>query len=101
MDLNQYYTNKYLSDLLIANLSISKPNIALDIGFGNGDLLHAAKRRWNDISLVGIDVDEKNVTTALNKRKIEAFNFDGFNPDLPPLLLGKMRISPRCEIIAA
>ena len=78
-----------MSDLLIANLSISKPNIALDIGFGNGDLLHAAKRRWNDISLVGIDVDEKNVTTALNKRKIEAFNFDGFNPDLPPLLLEK------------
>ncbi len=89
MDLNQYYTNKYLSDLLIANLSIEAPNIALDIGFGNGDLLHAAKRRWNDISLVGIDLDQRNVTTALSKNRIEAHNFDGFNPDLPPLLIEK------------
>ena len=45
MHLNQYYTQNIYGDALIQSLSISSPKIALDLGFGAGDLLHAVRQK--------------------------------------------------------
>ncbi|ALZ75379.1 N-6 DNA methylase [Rheinheimera sp. F8] len=82
-NLNQYYTRNEFSDSLVNTISMNNPLIALDLGFGSGDLLLAAKRRWRNISLVGIDLDSKNVTEANEKKLIEAIHLDGFCLELP------------------
>jgi type I restriction-modification system DNA methylase subunit len=86
MMLNQYYTENKYGDFLVQNLSIASPQVALDIGFGAGDLLHAAKRRWEEISLVGIDIDKSNVHQAKSSRLIKALELSGFEPSLPKII---------------
>jgi len=86
MYLNQYYTEHTYSDVLVHNLSIDLPKIALDLGFGKGNLLHAAKRRWKSLNLVGVDIDERNVNDAQSQKLIHALPFDGLNPDLPNII---------------
>lgn len=89
MNLNQYYTKSEFSDLLVSNLSLEAPYRAVDLGFGAGDLLYAAKRRWNTIDLIGIDIDPQNVQEANLKKSIYAIHHDGFCPHLPDLIIEK------------
>lgn len=84
MQLNQYYTAKTFGDALINNLSSISPESALDLGFGSGSLLHAAKRRWEEIYLFGADIDKQNVTKA--SKEINALELNGLNPDAPLIL---------------
>lgn len=84
MQFNQYYTEKTFGDVLINNLSSISPQSALDLGFGSGSLLHAAKRRWDEIYLFGADIDKRNVTKA--SKEINALELNGFNPDAPLIL---------------
>jgi SAM-dependent methyltransferase len=86
MQLNQYYTENKYGDFLVQNLSIASPQVALDLGFGAGDLLHAAKRRWEEISLVGIDIDKSNVNQAKSRKLIKALELNGFDPSLPKII---------------
>lgn len=85
VNLNQYYTNDQYSDHLIRALSHPKPTSALDLGFGAGGLLYAARRRWSNINLVGVDLDEQNVQVAKNSI-IEAINLNVFSFDLPEII---------------
>ncbi|SEH64712.1 type I restriction enzyme M protein [Rheinheimera pacifica] len=89
MNLNQYYTKSEFSDLLVSNLSLEAPYRAVDLGFGAGDLLYAAKRRWNTLDLIGIDIDPRNVQEANLKKSINAIHHDGFCPHLPDLITEK------------
>jgi type I restriction enzyme M protein len=84
--LNQYYTKSIYGDKLIQSLNLTRPKVALDIGFGSGNLLHAAKRRWNDLSLVGVDVDNENIANARSKKLIQAVELNGFDPSLPEII---------------
>ena len=86
MQLNQYYTENKYGDFLVQSLSISSPQVALDLGFGAGDLLHAAKRRWEEISLVGIDIDKSNIKQAKSNKLIKALELNGFEPSLPSII---------------
>jgi len=86
MQLNQYYTESKYGDFLVQNLSIASPQVALDLGFGAGNLLHAAKRRWEGISLVGIDIDEANIHQAKSDKLIKALELNGFEPTLPEII---------------
>jgi type I restriction enzyme M protein len=86
MHLNQYYTDELYSDRLVSSLSVKDPNLALDLGFGAGGLLHAAKRRWCNIGLVGIDVDTVNVATAKTDKLIHAIELNGFSSNLPEII---------------
>ncbi|ALS97096.1 N-6 DNA methylase [Lacimicrobium alkaliphilum] len=83
MELNQYYTDEFYSDVLVRNLSCGVPKTALDIGFGKGSLLYAVKRRWQGTNLFGVDIDESNVCNARRNKDIQALLSDGFDPDLP------------------
>jgi hypothetical protein len=89
MQLNQYYTESVYSNLLVSNLITPAPSQAIDLGFGAGDLLHAAKRRWENLNLIGVDIDQFNVAHANNSTSIKALHYDGFNPDLPEVILEK------------
>ncbi|MBQ4812697.1 N-6 DNA methylase [Pseudoalteromonas luteoviolacea] len=89
MQLNQYYTSKLCSDRLVDSLSVATPKVALDLGFGAGDLLRAAKRRWTDINLVGVDLDRVNVLNARLDNEIDAIHMNGFSPDLPKVISDK------------
>lgn len=86
MKLNQYYTENIYGDILVKNLSIPSPKIALDLGFGSGSLLHAAKRRWGDLSLIGIDIDSRNLVNANSLKLIQTIELNGFNPLLPDII---------------
>ena len=82
----QYYTSELHSKVLVNNLEHVNPKNALDLGFGDGNLLVAAQNRWKDIDLYGVDIDEKNVSTANSSNRIKALHLDGFLPDLPKYL---------------
>lgn len=89
MQLSQYYTQKIYSNLLIESLAIDNPLHALDLGFGSGELLRAARRRWRELSLIGVDIDQVNIERANKKKLIQALHVDGFNPNLPEILSEK------------
>ncbi|MGB0834819.1 MAG: N-6 DNA methylase [Psychrobium sp.] len=83
MKLNQFYTPPECSDALVSNLDILSPEVAVDLGFGEGELLKAAKRKWGNLKLIGIDVDKENVKKCCPSLGIDAFIGDGFDPELP------------------
>jgi len=83
MQLNQYYTDNIYSDFLVESINDISPNHAIDLGFGAGSLLHAAKKRWGNVKLIGVDIDERNVESANKGTSIQAFKYDGFKADLP------------------
>lgn len=89
MKLNQYYTEKRYGDELVKKLTLTSPKQALDIGFGSGNLLRAAKRRWSDIGLIGIDIDCKNIAIEEELREINAIQLNGFEPSLPEMVVDK------------
>ena len=87
--LNQYYTNQVYSDHLVKELSSPFPLSVADLGFGEGSLLHAARKRWNHLKLIGVDIDLLNVEKANKSKFIDAIHYDGFNPDLPDTITEK------------
>ena len=89
MYLNQYYTEKAYGDELVKKLTLTSPKKALDIGFGSGNLLRAAKRRWNDIDLIGIDIDYKNIANEEKFKEINTIELNGFDPSLPDMIVKK------------
>lgn len=56
MDYSKYYTPLKVAEFLINQLNIKKPYDAIDICCGSCNLLSAAKKRWNNIKLVGVDI---------------------------------------------
>ncbi len=82
-DLNQYYTGCRDSDALVGGVSLNCPSSALDLGFGSGNLLDAAKKRWNNIELIGLDIDQNNVSAAQIHERFVALEMSGLDCDLP------------------
>ena len=55
----------------------------MDLGFGSGNLLNAANKRWNNIELIGLDIDQNNVTAAQIHHRFVALEMSGLDCDLP------------------
>lgn len=89
MQFNQYYTDTNISDKLINSLEIQCPNQAFDLGFGSGELLKSAKKRWSNIRLAGADIDPKNVNFAKKEALIDSVELDGFLESVPNIILEK------------
>lgn len=87
--LNQFYTEEIFSDRLIGTLKSDEPEFVLDLGFGAGGLLHAARRRWKNTNLIGIDIDVENILSARESRLIEALELNGFSSDIPNVIRDK------------
>lgn len=69
MNYTKYYTPIEISDFLIKQLNIEKPKKAIDICCGSCNLLHAVKKRWNNVKLTGVDIvlsksDDVNITVS-------------------------------------
>lgn len=56
MNYSKFYTPTDLADKLISIIDILAPSSAIDICCGSCNLLHAAKRRWSEIQLEGVDI---------------------------------------------
>ncbi|WP_289282844.1 MULTISPECIES: N-6 DNA methylase [unclassified Methylophaga] len=89
IQLNQYYTDNKYGDFLVGKFSSLSPRLALDLGFGSGSLLNAARRRWSELCLIGVDIDNDNVSRAKLNSSIEALNHNGFDPSLPDIIKDK------------
>lgn len=64
---DSYYTPSPLADRMISLIASSQVKSAIDFCVGDGDLLKAVTRRYNNVTLYGIDISDD----ALNKLKIE------------------------------
>ena len=56
LDYSKYYTPVEIADLLINLIDIKNPETVIDICCGSYNLLYAAKKRWSDTNLVGVDI---------------------------------------------
>jgi len=56
MDYSRFYTPPAIADLLIKQLNIKEPASVIDICCGSCNLLFAAKKRWDNINLFGVDI---------------------------------------------
>ena len=61
MNYKKYYTPPLIAELLIKQLNITIPKAAIDICCGSCNLLQAAKKRWNNIKLYGVDIIKHEV----------------------------------------
>jgi putative uncharacterized protein pKP048_01 len=91
MSLNQFYTETLFSESLVKSLNSFYPRTVLDLGFGHGSLLYAARKKWPEARLIGVDIDEKNVERANKDRIIEAIHYDGFSSNLFHILKDKYK----------
>lgn len=87
-DLEQFFTNDQMSQLIASNLKTRQPKTVIDVGVGKGALLEAVKRRWKGVRLLGVDIDP-SVHTARAFAQIESILGDGLDHELPALLTSK------------
>lgn len=57
VDYSKYYTPLRIAKRLIGEVDIDTPQHAIDICCGSCNLLHAAKNRWPQLSLWGVDIN--------------------------------------------
>lgn len=87
-DLEQFFTNNQISQLIASNLRTRQPKTVIDVGAGEGALLEAVKRRWKGARLLGVDIDP-SVHKAQALAQIESILGDGLDHELPALLTSK------------
>ena len=56
MDYSRYYTPPAIADLLVRQICTKTPLSIIDICCGSCNLLNAAKKRWNNATLFGVDI---------------------------------------------
>ncbi len=56
MDYAKFYTPPEIADLLIKQLFVDCPKSVIDICCGSCNLLNAAKKRWPNTKLIGVDI---------------------------------------------
>lgn len=65
MDYSKYYTPPEVAYLLVNMLQIAKPDKIADICCGSCNLLNAAKKRWGQARLYGVDVNEHILSNVI------------------------------------
>jgi len=56
LDYSKYFTPQHIAELLVEYLDIPEPKAVIDICCGSCNLLYAAKKRWPNIHLKGVDI---------------------------------------------
>lgn len=59
MNYSKYYTPSNISEFLVNDISVEKPNNIIDICCGSYNLLNAAKKKWEHIEVVGVDINSQ------------------------------------------
>lgn len=65
---SQYFTEELFAESMIALIDIKNVHNALDLGIGNGALSKAVLKRWPQISIDAIDVDDDICNNVLLKK---------------------------------
>ena len=60
----KYHTPLVLSEYLISHLPEKSFNSAVDICCGSWNLLRAAKERWPEIKITGVDLDPNSIINS-------------------------------------
>lgn len=82
--LGRYYTNQPVSELLVSKFRQDNPENILELGIGNGSLLHAAYRRWRNASFYGADIDRKSIAKISSHLPfVNLVHINGLSPGLP------------------
>ena len=53
----QYFTPRDLADFMVNLIPVGKVNTVIDLSMGECGLLESAKKRWEDASFLGVDID--------------------------------------------
>lgn len=69
MDYSKYYTPLGIAKALINELNIDVPSKVVDICCGSCNLLYAAKERWSQLDLYGVDVSEQVANNVAFEKK--------------------------------
>lgn len=72
MDYSKFYTPPKIAHALIEKLNITEPSKVIDICCGSCNLLRAAKKRWPQIQMYGVDVSENHVS-----KEVQFYRKDG------------------------
>jgi type I restriction enzyme M protein len=59
--LGQHYTDSVVANTLAGLIGVRSPGTVIDLGVGEGSLLHGANYQWQNAQLHGIDIDQKNL----------------------------------------
>lgn len=87
MNLGQFYTPAIAGSWLVQEIDDEAPARVCDLGAGEGELLLAAQRRWQQARLLAADIDPVNVSFARRRlQKAECKQVDVLRHDLPRLL---------------
>lgn len=85
--LDRYYTSPAIGNLLLSFMTSHNPKVVLDLGAGGGALSLAAYRRWKQIQLITVDIDDGSLShnplrlpKTVRHRHIQA---DAMTIDLP------------------
>lgn len=82
--LEQFFTSESVSRVLASSLVGVQPRLAVDVGAGAGALLKALRSRWDDIHLLGVDIDRTLGHEPLD-RCVRMYG-DGLDHALPAFL---------------
>lgn len=87
MSLGQFYTPPAAGSWLVEGVGSQSPMHICDLGVGQGELLLAARRRWEQARLLAADIDPDNVALARCRLGVaECRHVDALRYDLPSLL---------------
>ena len=86
MDYSKFYTPPQIATLLVNRISISPPKEVVDICCGSCNLLHAAKKRWNSVELIGVDIDQQHFSD-INFKQMDGRKYATENPKKYSLVL--------------
>lgn len=59
LDYSKFYTPHQVANLLVRRINVPQPEKVIDICCGSCNLLHAAKKRWGNAKLIGVDIDSQ------------------------------------------
>jgi len=65
MDYSKFYTPPAIAELLIRQIHIQIPTSVIDICCGSCNLLYAAKKKWRDIVLFGVDIIKHSLVDVI------------------------------------
>ncbi|MBQ0015062.1 MAG: SAM-dependent DNA methyltransferase [Oscillospiraceae bacterium] len=87
MDYSKFYTPQKTAKTLIYELSIPEPQKVIDICCGSCNLLFAAKKKWNNVNLYGVDISESQSTNEVIYERKDGRQFAIEHPHEFPLVL--------------
>lgn len=86
MDYSKFYTPPPIASLLVRKVDVPYPDTVIDICCGSCNLLRAAKKRWKNAKLVGVDIN-MHISSDVNFTQMDGRKFAIENAKQYPLVL--------------